>query len=190
MQIEEADRDFVLADGTSVGRGEKIINLHLWNEHVPVIPADGPTVAWGRRMSSSMSFSLHQLAAALESCAEFDRVTAVRFKTAVATANRTVQLMRIMEHFGFEIVTDRAAVPWRQKVHELGENILALLLLTAVNPESARLSVLWRVRSEVLVSRKNFDRRYRARGAVNASPELDAADYESRRARLPSPSHV
>jgi hypothetical protein len=45
------------------------------------------------------------------------------------------------------------------------------LLLTAVNPGSARLSVLWRVRSEVLMSRKEFDRRYTARNSAELAAE-------------------
>lgn len=200
MQMDEAGDDFVFADGTRVRREENVINLHLWNEHVPVIPPDGPTVAWGRRMSSSMNFSMCQLAAFIAHCPEFDRVAAVRFKTAVATAGRTRQLLRIMEHFGFEIVPDAPAVSWGQKLHEFGENILALLLLTAVNPESARLSVLWRVRSRVLLSRENFDRRYGACDAGNAPPDLvqnsgaeqdsETAHCESPRVRLRSPSRA
>jgi hypothetical protein len=190
MQIGEARQDAVLPDGAFIHRGDKIVDLHLWNEHVPVIPPEGPTMAWGRRMGSNMNFSLRQLAAFFACHAEFDHVAAVRCKLAVATAIRTGQLLRMMQHYGFEIVADGAAVSWRQRLHDWGQNILSLLLLMAVNPESARLSVLWRVRSQVLLSRKNFDRRYGACGAVNASPELEAADFESRRARLRSPSHV
>lgn len=163
MQLDKAGHDFVLTDGTRICRAESVINLHLWNEHVPVIPRDGLTVGWGRQMSASMSYSMRQLAAYLACHPEFNIVAGVRFKTAVATANRTTQLLRIMQHFGFETVQERSAVSWRQKLHEFGENILALLLLTAVNPKSARISVLWRVRSQVLISRKDFDRRYRAR---------------------------
>lgn len=190
MQMDQAGEDFVFADGTPVCREENVINLHLWNEHVPVIPPEGPTVAWGRRMSSSMNFSMCQLAAFIARRSEFDRVAALRFKTAVATASRTRQLLRIMQHFGFEIVPDRRAGSWGQKLHEFGENILALALLTAVNPESARLSVLWRVRSQVMLSRQNFDRRYRACDAANAPPDLvqnsdeqssETAHYESTR---------
>lgn len=172
MQLDRAEQDFVLADGTQVCHGQDIINLHLWNEHIPVIPPDGPTVAWGRRMSSCMNFSMCRLAAFLACRSEFDRVAGVRFKTAVATANRTGQLLRIMQHFGFEIMPDAADVSWGRKLHEFGENILALLLLTAVNPESVRLSVLWRVRSQVLLSRKEFERRYGVRIEVKASPDL------------------
>lgn len=180
MQLDKAEQDFVLADGTQVRRGQDIINLHLWNEHVPVIPPDGPTVAWGRRMSSCMNFSMCQLAEFLACRPEFDRVAAIRFKTAVATASRTVQLLRIMQHFGFEIVPDGSGISWGRKLHEFGENILALLLLTAVNPASARLSVLWRVRSQVLLLRDNFERRYGGRRELYASADvIRSSDGES-----------
>ena len=171
MQIDEARQDAVLADGVSIHRGDKIVDLHLWNEHVPVIPPEGPTIAWGRRMSSCMNFSLCQLEAFLASRPEFDQVAMIRCKLAVATLIRTRQLLRMMQHFGFEIAPDGDGASWGRKLHEFGENILALLLLTAVNPESARLSVLWRIRSQVLVSRDNFERRYGGRGGTNGSPD-------------------
>jgi hypothetical protein len=162
MQVAEARRDIVLADGALVRSGDKLIDIHLWNEHVPVIARDGPTFAWGRRLGMAMDLSFRQLAAFLAHHPELDGVTAIRGTMAVATARSTTPLLRIMQHYGFEIVPDHEPVSWRQALYVRGENILGLLLLLAVNPAVARMSVLSRVRSQVLLSRQAFDRRYGA----------------------------
>jgi hypothetical protein len=160
IRVTEARRDIVLADGASVRRGDKLIDIHLWNEHVPVIERDGPTIAWGRRLGMAMDLSFRQLAAFMAHHPELDGVTAIRGTMAVATARSTTPLLRIMQHFGFEIVPDNEPVSLRRRLYEWGENILGLLLLLAVNPAVARVSVLSRVRSQVLLSRQAFERRY------------------------------
>jgi hypothetical protein len=106
--------------------------------------------------------SFRQLAAFMAHHPELDGVTAIRGNMAVATARSTTPLLRIMQHFGFEIVPDNEPISVRRRLYEWGENILGLLLLLAVNPAVARISVLSRVRSQVLLSRQAFDRRYGA----------------------------
>ena len=91
---------------------------------------------------------------------EFEGIVAVRANLAVSTARTTTQLLRLMQHYGFEIVPDEGPVSWRQRLHQWGENILGLLLLMAVNPAAARISVLSRVRSQMLLSRQALDRSY------------------------------
>ena len=160
MRIAEARRDTVLVDGAAVRSGDKLIDIHLWNEQVPLIPREGPTLAWGRRLGMAMDLSFRQLAAFMAHHPELDGVTAIRAILAVSTTGTTTQLLRIMQHYGFEIVPDDEPVSWRQRLYQWGENILGLLLLLAVNPAVARISVLSRVRSQVLLSRQAFDRRY------------------------------
>ena len=160
IQITEARQDIDFADGAAVRTGDRLISLHLWNEHIPLIPSHGATFAWGRRMARSMDVSLRQLAAFMSLRPEFDGVVAIRGNMAESTAQTAAQLLRIMQHFGFETVPGEPAVSWRQKLHQFGENILVLLLLLAVNPAAARTSVLSRVRFEVLLSRGSFNKRY------------------------------
>ena len=162
MRVAEARRDTALANGASVRNGDKLIDIHLWNEQVPAIPREGPTIAWGRRLGAGMDLSFRQLAAFMAHHSELDDVTAIRAILAVSTARTTSQLLRIMQHYGFEIVPDDEPVSWRRRLYQWGENILGLLLLLAVNPSVARVSVLSRVRSQVLLSRQAFDQRFGA----------------------------
>jgi hypothetical protein len=160
IQITEAQHDILFSDGAVVRTGDRLISLHLWNEHIPAIPPDGPTFAWGRRMGRAMDVSLRQLATFMSHRPEFDRVVAIRGDMAESTAQTAAQLLRIMQHFGFEPLAQQRAVSWSQRLHQFGENILVLLLLLAVNPVAARINVLSRVRFEVFLSRESFTKRY------------------------------
>jgi hypothetical protein len=160
MQVTEARYDLDLADGTAVHTGDRLVSLHLWNEHVPTIPLAGPSIAWGRCMGTAMNVSLRQLAAFMSLHSEFDSVVAIRGNMAESTTQTASQLLRIMQHFGFESPAQEPAVSWGEKLHQFGENILVLLVLLAVNPVAARTSVLSRVRFDVLMSRGSFDKRY------------------------------
>ena len=46
-----AEESLLLSDGTYVRRGDPLLKIHLWNEHMPVMRQDGPTIAWARRAS-------------------------------------------------------------------------------------------------------------------------------------------
>jgi hypothetical protein len=37
--------------------GAQILSLHLWNEHVPRMPEDGPDMRWGIRMAKRVKYS-------------------------------------------------------------------------------------------------------------------------------------
>ena len=50
IQITTSCADVVLSDGVRVCRGDRLINLHVWNEQFPAFPAGGPTLAWARRL--------------------------------------------------------------------------------------------------------------------------------------------
>jgi hypothetical protein len=160
IQITEAWQNIDFADGAAAHIGDRLISLHLWNEHVPAIPPEGPSLAWGRRMGRVMHVSLRQLAAFMSLRPEFDGVVAIHGNMAESTAQTAAQLLRIMQHFGFETAPQQRAIPWGQKLHQFGENILVLLLLLAVNPAAARISVLSRVRFEMFLSRASFNKRY------------------------------
>jgi hypothetical protein len=90
-----------------------------------------------------------------------------------------------MGHFGFETVAEQPPT-WGQRLHQYGENLFGLLLVLAVNPVAARISILWRVRSQVLLPRKLFNQRYGAPGEAVRSAQLrrgEKTPLKSRRAK-------
>jgi hypothetical protein len=174
MQPKTAGRDVTLADGTVVHRGDRLVLIHLWNEHVPEIPLGGPSIVWGRKMGRMMGRSFRQLSEFLADNSAYAGAIAIQAELALATSSQTAQLVRIMQHFGFENVPEPRSISWKEQIHRWGENILGLLLVLAVNPVSARISILWRVRSTVMISRKALDQRYGASAAERRIPTRSA----------------
>jgi len=62
LSIESAPRDTILPDGTQFIKGERVGILHLYGEHMPVIPASGPSLAWASRMARQLERSAFLLA--------------------------------------------------------------------------------------------------------------------------------
>jgi len=51
--VGRLERPLVLADGTCGRAGERFVDLHLWNEHIPAMPKEGASIAWARQMHLS-----------------------------------------------------------------------------------------------------------------------------------------
>jgi len=62
LSIEKAPRDVVLPDGTELHKGEPVGIIHLWGEHMPVIPSSGINLAWASRMARVLEKSAGLLA--------------------------------------------------------------------------------------------------------------------------------
>jgi hypothetical protein len=62
LSIESAPRDAVLPDGTEFQQGQPIGILHLWGDHVPVIPSAAGNLAWAAKMVRAHRRSANLLA--------------------------------------------------------------------------------------------------------------------------------
>ena len=45
IERSRAEHGFKLADGAQVRAGDRLLKLHLWNEHIPAMGSQGPSVA-------------------------------------------------------------------------------------------------------------------------------------------------
>ena len=162
IQRVEADAPLTLPGGARIEPGMPLINLHLWNEHVPLMPPEGPTVAWARHFSRTLETSLRLLADFLDDAPDLDDIAALRADMRLGTAARGAQLVRIMSRYGFEPASDVVRLgAWRSSgLHQFGENILILLLVLATNPVAAGSPVLRRDHKLVYLSRAALERRY------------------------------
>src|SRR5581483_3998765 len=77
IQVTGAPCDVALIDGTRLAAGSRLINLHLWNEHIQPFPARGPTLGWARGMCRDLETSLEELAAFVASTPALDEITAI-----------------------------------------------------------------------------------------------------------------
>src|SRR4029450_5185865 len=80
-QFSQLSSDVLLSDGTIGRSGDRVIDLHLWNEQIPVAPLAGYSLAWGCRFSRSFAKSLGELAQSLVNKPELSDISIVRAST-------------------------------------------------------------------------------------------------------------
>jgi len=161
VQIGRLDQDVALADGTSARAGERVVDLHLWNEQIPPMPSCGASIAWARQMHVCFRHSLQELARYLAARPGFDDIGVLRADMTLGAPEQHRQMVRLMSRYGFEPVAAATTATVRERVHRLGENVLISLMVLA-NGAALRSDILRRGRTQVLMSRPALERRYGA----------------------------
>src|ERR1700730_18094109 len=116
-QLSRLYGEVLLSDGTFGCPGDRVIDLHLWNEHIPFPPLAGCSLAWGCRFNRTVAESLRELSRFLTSKLELLDVNIIRADVNLDT------LARIAARHGFESIVDPVErSPW-ECVHRFGENI-------------------------------------------------------------------
>lgn len=169
IEITLARRRLTLADGTDLRPGERIARLHFWNEHIPPVPAHGTTIRWARRMQRSISLSLQELARYLSSSPDLCDISVICGDVPSATRGQCRQIEYIMAYYGFETVMETEHLPFAERVHRLGENVLISLTVFAQNPAALRLDTLMRVRVPIYMSRRALERKFSAENAAGVA---------------------
>jgi hypothetical protein len=168
IQRARAEGDVKLAGGVCVRCGDPILNLHLWNEHMPAWDPSRLDFRWARLIGREIAASLKGLAAHMAQDPSYDDIVALRAEMRFGTAERNVRIVRLSTRYGFETV-GRLDGEKGGAIRELGENALGLMLTIAANPSAARISALKHDCALIYMSRANLDR-YHAR----RSPKDDA----------------
>jgi hypothetical protein len=164
IERSRAEHRFTLADGTHIRTGDRILKLHLWNEHIPPMAAEGPTVAWGLEVCRAIGVSLSELVRYMRLRSELDDVPAVCGDMYLGSPSQGDQFARIVARYGFETLPRGAC--WRPTVlHRLGENMLIVLLVLVTNPVVLRQSALRPFHRRVFMSRGVLERNFGAGAA-------------------------
>lgn len=156
VQRARTPRALCLPDG-AVGKGEPMLALHLWNEHLPPPPADGPDLAWAARVGRMWLHSLRLLGRAMRSDPRLQEARAVGGVTVLLSGDR-IGGLRLMERSGF------AVIPHRNPLGRFGmfwQNLYTWALMWAFNPLSLRGRRFGQLRQdEVWMTADEFLRRY------------------------------
>jgi hypothetical protein len=174
-QVTRLEGAVVLADGTAGRPGDRVLHIHLWNEHVPPIPAGGPSLSWGRQFSRAFAGSLGELARFLARCPELADVAIVRADMSIGSTAQDRALYRIVSRHGFEIIPDPGPPSRARQARWFGENILFWLLTVACNPAAARADKFWRSRTPIYLPRRALEQRHDPRLTRAAPPQTRAA---------------
>lgn len=153
IKLTTAAHDIPLPDHT-VPAGTPVIELHLWNEHVPPLPPAGPDLAWAAHSRRMLISSLRSLARLLEIDARLAGAQAIGGVTVLVSLGGEGLFRRL----GFTIL------PYRNPLGRFGEfweNFYTWAIMWTFNQASLRQRHLlqWR-RSEIWMSREEFLRRY------------------------------
>jgi hypothetical protein len=157
--VYRGDR-LVLPDGEELSDGDRIGELHLSTERVPVLEPAMSGLGWAHRMRASIGHSLDLLGCYLSEPGAAG-IRAIRANLAQATPGEAWQIVRIMQHFGFTPGTEPKSESLGKKLHRFGENILVSMLVAAHNPRALRWDTLRRTRIPVFISSARLRQRCR-----------------------------
>lgn len=157
--IARSRHGFTLRDGTHLQVGDRVAQLHFWNEHIPSVPREGATIHWARGARQNIATSLRELVHYLASQRDLHDINVICADVPSGTQTQSRQIVRIMGYFGFEAFTGHESLTVGERLHRLGENILISLTVLAQNAAALRLDTLSRVRVPIYVSRRTLDQK-------------------------------
>ncbi len=160
IAVSRCERDVRLAGGRELKRGAEILELHLWNEHLPKVEALGVGLGRLNALRGLIAASLYELADHLAAEPALCRVEAIQARAALVSRSRVSKLLSVARTYGFgkaEYVEGESL--WR-RFHGFCENFLICALAWTFNPAALRRNRLLRTRCELWVSRDAFIARY------------------------------
>lgn len=160
VQRTAAECDVLLGDGTHIRQGAPVLDLHLWNEHVPPLGPTGFSIVWAREATRRVELSMYGLARHLKWTRALDDIVALRGDMRLGTAEQSGQLARIAARYGFEPAGAASEQFSAGTLKRFAENIFICLLVMAANPAALRAPVLRRGRKLVYLSRAALETRY------------------------------
>ena len=173
VQLAASARCIALADGTNVPADGRLIQLHLWNEHVPPFPARGPTISWARRIRRDLEMSLQELATFVASRPALADVMALEANMAFGSSEQTQLLAGLASRYGFVRAADSTrGYSILEALHLLGENILISMIVMSHNPAALRADCFRRGRVRVYLHRAELMKRFGKRVSGDVSQTL------------------
>ncbi len=157
LRLTRTPRDLHLTGGV-VRKGEPMLEIHLWNEHLPPPPVDGPDLAWALRIGRMWLASLRRAGQWLRDNPRLGQVRAVGGVTVLLLSSDHTGGTHLMERSGFVVEPHRHPLG---RVGEFWQNLYVWGLMWAFNPASLRGRRLSHLRlAEIWMSADEFLRRY------------------------------
>jgi ceramide glucosyltransferase len=150
-----------LSDGAEIFAGDRICDLHFFNEHLPPIGSQGPDIAWAKLLRSRLHKTITSLAAFARQDRRFDDIRAVRANLALIprrASNR--QILQLAKHLHFDVIESEAPPSRLRKLHELGEDLLIWALIKVFNPGGLRHGKIVRGRHMLFISMNMLAKHY------------------------------
>lgn len=171
-----------LLDGSEIRRGDPLLELHLWNEHLSSSEQHHPTLAWGHHLLRRLHLSLTLLANYVEQEEQGVDIRAVhaRFATCLHRPERAIRQL------GFSIISPRRS--FGRIAHDFFENFLIYGLMWAFRPCGLKLKAEGLKRMELWISKADLQKVYGRSGMGHECQVSSASDAFSETCDLPKGS--
>ena len=160
IHVGRLRQDIVTADGIVAHAGDALIHLHLRNQSMPKLGVRGPSIRWARQVRVALNLSLRELARYVAAHPELGDICGIRGDIVLAMPQQSAHLAAIVRLLGFEVLPEPSRLSAGECIRRAGENILALLIVTATNPHALHGGVLRRGRISMFMSRETLEKRY------------------------------
>jgi ceramide glucosyltransferase len=161
LSTTESDEDLTLTDGTHIRRGERIGELHLWNELMPQVPEEGPDLTWARTFQRRMAFSLRRLTAHIQADHKYSEIRAFRGENTFMGQYPLELMERAVGRWGFDVVYGNGSSGLWGRVTGFIDSMYAWALIWAYNPASLKGNNGWKpYRSQLWISRGTLIEKY------------------------------
>jgi hypothetical protein len=115
----------------SIPIGSQVIELHFWNQYLPVFPPSGPDFRWAVKFTQGVRHSFRLLAKYIHQNAVLDDAKAVGGVTILFRVGLGMVEEKVFQNFGF------STFPYHRPMGRFGEaieNLYTLSLMWAYNP--------------------------------------------------------
>lgn len=170
LSAGRAGHEIRLSDGTHLPKGERIGELHFWNEHVAAIGFDS-NLRWGREFRKQMRDSLGELAQYVAARPEWNPVKAFRSDLPYGGRNAARSLARMADFFGVDVLEPPEPVGVLGRLHAWGERLLLWALVWAFNPDKLQAGRFTGQRWHIWLSREVLLNKF-GTAAANGSPDV------------------
>jgi hypothetical protein len=157
VQIVRSTRALPVPGG-EIPAGERVLELHFWNEHMPKLPREGPNMEWGIRAVRMLTRSCRTVARHMREDERLAGVAGVCGSTVLFFPGQESGGERVSERLGFTAV--RAKNPLGP-FGEFWENFHTWMLMWAFNAATLRHHRLLRMRrTNFWATAEHFARRH------------------------------
>lgn len=144
--------------GLEVRAGEPVVGLHLWNEHLPIVPPEGADLGWATRTARLWVYSLRLAARHVQQDPRLAAARAIVGVTALLDPAGQAASVKLMQRLGFTVLPYHSPLG---RFGEFWENFYSWWVIWAYNPASLRNRRLFHMhRAEIWMARDEFLDRY------------------------------
>ncbi len=126
--------DVTLADGTVLHRGDAVLIIHLWNEHIPPLPPLDQSFSFGVHFVRTWMYSMGLLAAYLRAHPEVAGAPALHGVYTVPTSDHPLSQERALQRLGFDVRKEELSTG--QAFRAFWEKLYNWAIIWAYNPAS------------------------------------------------------